>query len=91
MDTAKKIYVFLIIITVVIVLIYAQSIIIPFILAILLWFMIRIIKKLLSKVIFLKRWPNWLLTITSSILLFSLSILAVDVISRNIIVEEFLL
>ena len=84
MDTAKKIYIFLILITVVVVLIYAQSIIIPFILAILFWFLIRVIKKILSKVKFVKNWPTWLLTVISSVLLLSFLILAVQLISKNI-------
>ncbi len=84
MDTAKKIYIFLIVITLVVVLIYAQSIIIPFILALLFWVLIRVIKKLLSKVKFIGRWPKWLLTVISSVLLLSFLILAIQVISKNI-------
>ncbi len=84
METSKKIYIFLIVIATVVVLIYAQSIIIPFILAILFWFMIRVIKKLLSKVKFISRWPRWLLTVISSVLLLSFLVLAVEMISANI-------
>lgn len=84
METSKKIYIFLIVITIVVVLIYAQSIIIPFILAILFWFMIRVIKKLLSKVKFISNWPRWLLTIISSVLLLSFMAFVIDMISQNI-------
>ncbi len=84
MDSAKKIYIFLIAITVVVVLIIAQSIIIPFIIATFFWFMIRIIKKLLSKVKFISRWPIWLSTTTSAILLLSFLVLAANLISNNI-------
>lgn len=84
MDSAKKIYVFLIIITLVVVLIYAQSIIIPFILAILFWFLIRVIKKILYKVKFISKWPKWIPTTLSSILLLSFLLLAVQLISKNI-------
>ena len=84
METSKKIYIFLIIITIVVVLIYAQAIIIPFILAILFWFMIRVIKKLLSKVKFIAKWPKWVLTILSSILLMSFLVFAGDIITQNI-------
>jgi len=84
MDTTKKIYIFLIVITIVVVLIYAQAIIIPFILAILFWFMIRVIKKLLSKINFISRWPKWLLTIISSILLLSFLAFVIDMITQNI-------
>lgn len=84
MDSAKKIYTFLIVITLVVVLIYGQSIIIPFILAILFWFLIRVIKKLLSKAKFIQKWPKWLLTVLSTILLLSFLVLAVQMISKNI-------
>ena len=84
MDSAKKIYIFLITITVVVVLIYAQSIIIPFIIAIFFWFLIRVIKKVLSRIKFISRWPIWLLTIFSSVLLLSFLVLAANLISSNI-------
>ncbi len=84
MDTTKKIYIFLIVITVVVVAIYAQSIIIPFILAVLFWFIIRVIKKLFLKIKFLQRWPQWLLTILSSFILLVILYLAIDVITTNI-------
>lgn len=84
METAKKIYIFLIAITVVIACIYAQSIIIPFVLAILFWFLIRVIKKLLSKVKFIGRLPRWLLTVFSTLVLIGFLVLAVTMISRNI-------
>ncbi len=84
MDTAKNIYIFLIVITTVVVLIYAQSIIIPFVLAILFWVLIRVIKKLLKKVKFIGRWPKWVLTIISSVLLLSFLLLTIQLISQNI-------
>jgi len=84
MDATKRIYIFLIIVTLVVVLIYAQGIIIPFILAILFWFMIRVIKKLLSKIRYIKRSPDWLLTTISSLILLSFLFLTVEMISVNI-------
>lgn len=84
MESAKKIYIFLIIITVVVVLIYAQSIIIPFILAILFWFLIRVIKKILSKIKYADRLPRWLLTVFSSVLLLGILVLIVEMITKNI-------
>lgn len=84
MESSKRIYIFLILITVVVILIYAQSIIIPFILSILFWFLIRVIKKILSKVKFFRIWPKWILTIFSSILLLSILVLAVEMITKNI-------
>jgi predicted PurR-regulated permease PerM len=84
MDYSKKIYIFLIIVAVVLVCIYAQSIIIPFILAILFWFLIRVIKKLLSKVKFIGRLPKWLLTLSSTIVLLGFLTFTGTMISKNI-------
>ncbi len=84
METTKKIYVFLIIVTIVVVLIYAQSIIIPFILAVLFWVLIRVIKKILTKIKFISKWPKWLLTLFSSLLILSFLALTVQMITVNI-------
>lgn len=84
METNKKIYIFLIIITVVVVCIYAQSIIIPFILAILFWFLIRVIKKLLSRVKLIGKLPKWILTLSSTIVLLGFLVFAGTMISKNI-------
>lgn len=84
METNKKIYIFLIIITVVVVCIYAQSIIIPFILAILFWFLIRVIKKVLLKVKVIGKLPKWTLTLTSTIVLLGFLVFAGTMISKNI-------
>jgi len=84
MNYTKRVYIFLILVTIVVVCIYAQSIIIPFILAILFWFMIRVIKKILSMAKFMRVWPKWLLTLLSSALLLSFLVLIVTLISQNI-------
>ncbi len=84
MDTTKKIYTFLIIITLVVVLIYAQSIIIPFILAIIFWFLIRVIKKILLKVKLFGRVPRWILTLFSTLVLMGFLVLTITMISKNI-------
>lgn len=84
METNQKIYVFLIVITVIVICIYAQSIIIPFILAILLWFLIRVIKKLLSKVNVFAKLPRWILTLFSTTVLFGFLVFAGAMISKNI-------
>lgn len=84
MEATRRIYIFLIVVTLVVILIYAQSIIIPFILAVLFLFLIRVIRQNLSKIIFIKRWPKWLLTIISSVLLLVFLIFTVEMISRNI-------
>jgi len=84
METSKKIYIFLILVIAVIVCIYAQSIIIPFVLAILFWFLIRVIKKLLSKVKFTGKLPRWILTLFSTLLLIGFLALTITMISSNI-------
>lgn len=84
METTKKIYIFLVVITTVVVLIYAQSIIIPFILAILFWFLIRVIKKILSRIKFIGKLPTWLLSVVSSLLLLSILVFVVEMITQNI-------
>jgi AI-2 transport protein TqsA len=84
MNASQKIYIFLVIVVLVVVLIYTQEIIIPFILAILFWFMIRVIKKLLSRIRFIKNWPHWLVTTISSLILLSFLFLTVEMISVNI-------
>ncbi|SHF68089.1 Predicted PurR-regulated permease PerM [Mariniphaga anaerophila] len=84
MDSTKKIYIFLVITALVIVLIYAQGIIIPFILSVLFWFMIRVVKKVLSKIRFVKAWPKWLLTAISSVIMLSFLFFTVEMISVNI-------
>lgn len=84
METNKKIYIFLIVIAVLIVCIYAQSIILPFILAILFWFLIRVIKKLVVRVKFIGRLPKWLITVFATLLLIGFLVLAVTMISKNI-------
>lgn len=84
METSKKIYIFLLIITAVVVCIYAQSIIIPFILAILSWVLIRVIRKQLCRVKIIKQLPRWLLTLVSTLVLIGLIVLAISMISNNI-------
>ena len=84
METSKKIYAFLIVITSVLILIFAQSIIIPFILAVLFWFLIRVIKKILIKIKFANRLPEWVLTLVSSFFLLSTMLLIITMITKNI-------
>lgn len=84
MEATNKIYIFIILVTIVVVLIYAQTIIIPFILAVLFLFLIRIVRHILSKIKFVGRLPKWLLTLISSVLLLSFLAFTVQMISQNI-------
>jgi predicted PurR-regulated permease PerM len=68
----------------VVILIYAQTIIIPFFLAVIFWFMIRIIKKIILQIRFLRRWPDWIFTIFSTVILFSFLVFIVGMITKNI-------
>lgn len=84
MDTSRKIYVFLIIITTVVVLIYGQTIIIPFILAVIFLFIIRVIKKQLLRIKYVNILPRWLITIFSSLILLGFLALVTELITQNI-------
>jgi len=84
MNSAKKVYIFLILTTIVIILIYAQGIIIPFTLALLFWVMIRVIKKQLSKIRFISKWPKWLITAISTALMLGFLLLIGELVSENI-------
>jgi len=80
----KKIYVLLIVVIAVVILIYAQTIIIPFFLAIIFWFMIRVIKKAILRIHYLRKWPEWIFTIFSTALLFSFLVFIIGMITKNI-------
>jgi predicted PurR-regulated permease PerM len=84
MEYTKKIYVFFILVAVVVVLIYAQSIILPFVISLILWYMIRVLKQMLIKIRYIKELPNWLLSMVSSVLLFGFLFLVVGLIMQNI-------
>lgn len=84
MDYSRKIYMFLVTAAILLVLIFAQSIILPFILAILFWFMIRIIKKIFLRIKPLSRVPGWLMTLFSTLVLLSILLLVVNLLSNNI-------
>lgn len=84
MGYSKKIYLLLLSIVIVVVLIYAEAIILPFVLAILIWVMIRIVRRALQRIRFVGRWPVWLLTVISSIFLLALLGLVVELITMNI-------
>jgi predicted PurR-regulated permease PerM len=84
METSKKIYVLLVLITTVVVLIFAQSIIIPFILSVLFWYLIRVIKLIISKVKFIARLPEWILILISSMFLLSILWIVINIITNNI-------
>lgn len=84
METSKKIYVLLLVVASVLLLKYAQSIILPFILALLSWYVIRVIKRQLQKIKFADRLPDWFFTVVSTLLLMSLLLGIFTLITKNI-------
>jgi AI-2 transport protein TqsA len=63
-------YFFITIIAIVVTLIYGQSLMIPFVFALLLWFIVRKIRQVLDKIKFIKKYfPSWLKNLVPSILL----------------------
>lgn len=84
MDFSKRIYYLLLVVIVVVVLIVAESLLLPFVLALIVWFIIRILKKGLQRLPWTGKWPQWLLTLLSTVVLISLMGLVVMLITNNI-------
>jgi predicted PurR-regulated permease PerM len=84
MNYSKRIYYLLMTVILVGFLIYAQSLLIPLVLAMIIWFIIRILKKGLQQLPWIVRWPQWVLTLISTVALISLLGLTVKMISNNI-------
>lgn len=84
MSTSNKIFSLLAITATILVLIYAQSIIIPFVLSVLFWLIIRVIRILLLKIKILKNMPLWILTAFSALVLISTFALVVTMVTSNI-------
>ncbi|MEE4114524.1 MAG: AI-2E family transporter [Marinilabiliaceae bacterium] len=84
MEGLNKIYILLLIVLGVVVLIVGQSIIVPFILAVLFWFMIRIVRSLLMKIRYIKKLPAGLLTTFSTLVMLAVLGSFATLISSNI-------
>lgn len=84
MDGLNKIYILLLVVIGVVVLIYGQSIIVPFILAVIFWLMIRIVRSLLMKIRFINKLPVGLLTSFSTLVLIAFIGMFGSLISSNI-------
>lgn len=70
---------------VVIFLIYAQSIIVPFIFALLIWFVVKKIRNLIDKITFIHNYiPTWIKSIIASTLIFGLLVVVSKVLIENI-------
>ena len=72
-------------ITIILFLIYGQNLLVPFILAMLLWFIMRLLKGNLNKISFVNKYfPSWLQTLLSAGIIVTLLVVFLDIISNNI-------
>lgn len=66
-------YFFIVAISLVVVLSFGQSLLIPFVFALLLWFIVREIKNFMNRVDFIKKkFPSWLKTVITSLFIFTI-------------------
>ncbi len=76
---------FIITISIIALLIIGKSLLIPFILGLLIWFLIVEFRNLLLKIPFIgKKFPKWIWTISASLMLFALFGVAINVLVDNI-------
>lgn len=85
MNLKNAAYFFIIAIAIVVILIFGQSLIIPFVFALLLWFTVREIRSYLDKVDFIKkRFPTWSKNLLTSLLILTVLGFASKIISSSI-------
>ena len=85
MQISKLSNFFIAVISIVVILIYGQELLIPFIFALLLWFIVRQCKKQLNKVAFIKKYiPSGIKTVLVSFFLFGVISLAANMLTKNI-------
>jgi len=85
MNLQKTAAVFIIILSIIFLLIYGQSILVPFILGLLLWFIGRGIKNGLDKIPFIRKYlPNWSKHLLSLALIITVLSFVTNIISSNI-------
>ena len=78
-------YFFISVISIVTTLIYGQSLLIPFVFALLVWFTVREIKSYMDKITFVReKFPSWVKTLLTSSLLFVVMGFASKIITSNI-------
>ncbi len=78
-------YFFIIAISIVTTLTFAKSLLLPFVFALLLWFISRKLRNLMNKVSIIKRYfPSWLKNILSSLIIISLLIVISKILTSNI-------
>ncbi len=84
MEPTKKIFYLLFTVVVILALIYGQSLLVPLILAILFWFIIRVVKKLIHKTRVTNNWPDWLMTALSAVVILGVIAISAKLITSNI-------
>ncbi|MFY0651929.1 MAG: AI-2E family transporter [Cyclobacteriaceae bacterium] len=85
MSISKFTYTLLALICTVIILIYTQDLIIPFVIALIVWFLIKGIRNTLKKIPFVRRkFPTWLQTTVSFLFMTGVFLLMVDMLVVNI-------
>lgn len=85
MNLEKTAYLFIILIATVIILIYGQSILMPFILGILLWFIGSEIETGLDRIVFIQaNFPSWVKKILSLVIILTILSFITNIISSNI-------
>ena len=78
-------YFFIIAISIVTTLTFAKSLLLPFVFALLLWFISRKLRNLMNKVSIIKRYfPSWLKNTLSSLIIISLLIVISKILTSNI-------
>jgi len=76
---------FVIFLSLIVILIYGRDLLIPFILALIIWFIIKETRDILSKVKFLKtKLPIWLLSMISAVFIFFILGLVIKMLTSNI-------
>lgn len=70
---------------IILLLVYAQSIIVPFVFALLFWFVAKKIRNLLDRITFIKKYiPSWIKSVLASFLIFYLIMFIAEIVSINI-------
>lgn len=81
----KTAYTLLVLIAIVVIMVFGQKLIIPFIFALLLWFVVRMIRKVFDKNNFIRdRFPLWLKNLIPSLIILVVFGFASSIISSNI-------
>ena len=85
MGITKIAYTLIVCIASVFILIYLESILIPFIFAIIIWFLIKEFRQIANKISFIeKHFPNWILNLFGFVIIFGLISIFSKILSSNI-------